>query len=192
MVALVIIGLVLSDQVQGLGLLVFLTAMVWTFVGTLNVVSTATFDRQAGQFTLVQRRDGRLVAKRSEPLSAIETVVLQATSRSGLNDDILQTRPAVVIGGVSVPLTYASFISGPLPTDIAMALRRFLRLPETDLPDDSIRQALKVSPGTGPAVRLARICKGMGKIEAAQYVRKLDVRPGARRRPIHVIRRERS
>jgi hypothetical protein len=57
--------------------------------------------------------------------------------------------------------------------EIARSIRAFLGLPDGDLIDDSL-EVLARQPRIQPAVRLARIGKGLGRLEALQHVRRLQ------------------
>jgi hypothetical protein len=177
-------------------ILVLIAAMGFSkLAGYVDVDTHASFDRTSGEFYLRQTRRGKLVEERTVPLDGIENVVVEADHRDKATDNAVKTRPAVVIEGRSVPLTFASFLSGPAAAESAQTLRRFLELPDTDLIDDSIRQALKGPVGTGPAVRLARLGKGLGRLDAAAYVRSIEGQAdpvATSRTPTHAIRREQS
>ena len=123
--------------------------LFWKLADYANTTSVVTLDRQTGKLTLVQTRGGRTLSDLSEPLDSIDNVVLQSSSRSGAADETLKTRPAFIVRGESVPLTFASFLSGEEPKRIALALRAFLGLPDKNLIDDSILQAVKAPAGTG-------------------------------------------
>jgi len=196
-VLMVIFGSFFSGQIASVLIVLLVAGLFWKLADYVNVESHATFDHRENRLHVVQSRAGTKLIDRSESLDAIENVVIQSSSRSGAADDTLKTRPALVIMGETVPLTFASFASGRQPTDIALELRSFLKLPESDLIEDSIVQALKGPVGTGPAVRLARLGKGMGRLEAAGYVRSVEQRLEAESTDRqtsggHEIRRERS
>ncbi len=196
-VLIVAFGALTGGNFVSLVIVLLVAGLFWKLADYVNVESRAGFDLQMNRFELVQSRAGTELVNRSEPLESIGNAIIESSSRSGKGDDSLKTRPAVVIDGETVPLTFASFVSGPQPTEIAMALRDFLQLPESDLIDDSIAQALKGPVGIGPAVRLARLGKGMGRLDAARYVENVKQEMSSERSDRdtpggHDIRRERS
>lgn len=193
-VLVVVTGSLFNGNIMPILLVLVAAGLFWKLADHVNVDSQAAFDRQAARFYLNQTRGGKPVAQLDEAVDRIENVIIEAAHRSRTSDETVTTRPALVIGGETVPLTFASFKSGPQASEIAQALRQFLSLPETDLIDDSIRQALAGPAGTGPAVRLARFGKGMGRIDAARYVQSVIKQasapePAASGRT-HSIRRE--
>lgn len=191
--ALVVIDAIATGSFAPVVVVLIVATGFSKLAGYVEVDSHASFDRDAGEFYLRQTRRGKLIEERTMALDAIENVVIEADHRHKANDNVVKTRPAVVIEGQSVPLTFASFLGGPVATETAQTLRRFLDLPDTDLIDDSIRQALKSPVGTGPAVRLARLGKGLGRLDAAAYIRSFQkqvAQPVEPRAPTHSIRRE--
>ena len=178
-VATVVAAALLNGNYFSVVLVLLVAALFWKLANYANVTSTVTLDRQTGQLTLVQARGGKILSDRSERLEAIDNVVLQSSSRSEAADETLKTRPAFIVRGEPVPLTFASFVSGEEPKGIALALRAFLGLPRENLIDDSINEAVKAPAGTGPAVRLARFGKGMNRLEAASYVQELKKKRGS-------------
>ncbi|HSM42289.1 MAG TPA: hypothetical protein VK862_16175 [Afifellaceae bacterium] len=194
-VIIVLVNALVTGAAWPVAVVLVVAAGFWKLADYVDVDSHAVFDRAANSFHIVQTRRGKPVLDRREPLDRIEAVVIAADSRSSASDNTVKTRPVVVIDGLSVPLTFASFKAGPAATDIAERLREFLGSPATDLIEDSIRQALRGPAGVGPAVRLARLGKGLGRLEAAAYVRTIEEgidglsRSG---KSVHSIRRERS
>ncbi len=194
-VILVVVNALFTGAAWPVAVILLAAAGFWKLADYVDVDSRAVFDRAGNSFHIVQTRRGKPVLDRREPLDRIEAVVVAADSRSSATDNTVKTRPVVVIDGLSVPLTFASFEAGPAATDIAERLREFLGVAGGDLMEDSIRQALRGPAGVGPAVRLARLGKGLGRLEAAAYVRGIEKgidEPSRSGKSVHSIRRERS
>ena len=99
---------------------------------------------------------------------------------AGGNPRTLALRPAVVIEKTIVPLTQTDFESGERPKTIATALRLYLGHDDYGLIDDSIAALARFSPRIQPAIRLARLGKGLSRTEAFRLVSSLrEVEPTA-------------
>ncbi|MCC2110796.1 MAG: hypothetical protein KDJ16_02035 [Hyphomicrobiales bacterium] len=140
--------------------------------------SIAIFDLENGAFGLRHSRRGQVVEEIEVPLTAIEAVIVDVAA--GGNPRTLALRPAVVIEKTIVPLTQTDFESGERPKTIATALRLFLGHDDYGLIDDSIAALARFSPRIQPAIRLARLGKGLSRTEAFRLVSSLrEVEPTA-------------
>jgi hypothetical protein len=149
----------------------FLVAMLWRS----SALARATFDRARGTLEIVHLRHGAEVGKQEMNLTDIAAVIVQpSTGGSGTTAGrSLALRPSLLVGSTIVPLTYRAFEGGRRPLDAAEEIRRFLGLAEDDLIEASVRVLARHSDRVQPAVRLARLGLGLGRVEAADMVTRL-------------------
>lgn len=167
----------------GTGLLALLAAgVLWLALRHAAVATEAVFDKAEGRFRVTRRRAGREIERHEGGLGEIEGVIVEAAARARRVDRRLKLRPALVVGGRPLPLSFASFESGEPPRRTALVLRDFLGLPESDLIEDSLRVAARDPDRVNPAVRLARLGQGLSHAEAAARVRQLKRELGERPR----------
>ncbi len=179
LVAAVLLAVLLGDgSLLGGGLALVVAAGLWLALKRSEIATEAVFDRAAGRWSLRQLRDGREISRREGPLDAIEDVVVQASGRSQRVDRRLALRPALVVGERPLPLTYAHYARGERAPEIARTLRDFLGLPEGDLMEASLRVAARDPLRVNPAIRLARLGKGLDRGEAARLVKRLRAELG--------------
>ena len=134
--------------------------------------SLAIFDLESDMFGLRHSRNGRTMEEIEAPLTAIEAVIVDVAPAG--NPRLLALRPAVVIDRTIIPLTLGEFETGERPRTIATALRLFLGHDDYGLIDDSIAALARFSPHVRPAIRLARLAKGLSQSEAVRLVKTLS------------------
>lgn len=175
---MLLLVLVAGDSFWSALLALIAAAAIWYALRRAEVSTEAVLDRDADRWQVSQRREGKEVSRREGRLVDIEGVVVEAAARSERVERRLKLRPALVVGGRPLPLTFATFSTGQEPRDIALALRKFLGLPESDLIEDSLRVAARDPLRVNPAIRLARLGKGLSRREAAAHVRRLKAELG--------------
>lgn len=146
------------------------------FIGLLrrsSAVSTAVFDKTAGTVIVTHGRDGKEIEREERPIGEISRVIVEAAGRSAKIDRKLELRPALVTGETILPLTFRAFVGGDSAIEAAKAIRRFLGHADDGLFEDSVAAMAKHTDRVNPAVRLARLGMGMGRLEAARYVTRL-------------------
>lgn len=179
--AAIVLVVILAGQSFFDSVLALLAAVaIWFALRYSSVQTEAVFDAAEGRYRIRQQRHGKEVLSYDGALAEIEGVIVEAAWRSGRVDRVLKLRPALVVGARPLPLTFATFMSGEQPRRIALALRDFLGLPESDLIEDSLRVAARDPDRVNPAVRLARLGKGLSRLEAAAYVERLKAELGER------------
>lgn len=176
-IAIVVLGLALAVAMGAMSLLntVVLIAVAGAFLWLIRrseAQSIAVFDKENKQFELVHRLVGGTEERVRGALSEVEAVILDvAVGKTSTNS--LQTRPAVVLRGEVVPLTKFDFAADAEAREVALKIRRFLGHKEKTLVDESIKALARLTPRTQPAVRLARLAKGLSRVEAATLVSEL-------------------
>jgi hypothetical protein len=167
-----------QSLVAGL-VVVVATAALWLAVRHADVGTEATFDRRRGSYRIRQVSLGKPQFELNGTLLEIEGVVVQATGSGRKGRETLALRPALLVGGDLLPLTFGRYAQGEEPRRIALALRRFLGLPTRGLIDDSIRAAARDPYRLRPAIRLARLGKGLEPDAAAAYVARVKAEQDA-------------
>ncbi len=154
-------------------LIAFAAAALWFALRYSDVATEAVFDRAKDRVQVRHVSLGKPQAEWEGAIADVENVVLEAAPTVKKGEDSCRLRPALVVDGQSLPLTFGRYAAGRKPEEIALALRRFLGLPRRDLIEDSIRLAVRDPFRTRPAVNLARFGKKMAPDEAAAYVEQL-------------------
>lgn len=178
--AMVLLVLLAGQSIwAGLGALL-VAGGIWQGLRYTEVETEALFDLAADRYQVSRRRRGTEIFRQEGRLADVEGVIVEAAARSRKVERQLELRPALVVGGRPLPLSFAGFASGAAPRETALALRRFLGLPETDLIEDSLRVAARDPHRINPAIRLARLGEGLSRREAAARVRRLKAELGER------------
>lgn len=169
--AAVALAVLLFGQSLAAGLVVALAiAGLWLAVRHADVGTEATFDKASGFYRIRQVSLGKPQHEHNGSLREIEDVVVQAGGGNRKGENALALRPALLVDGDLLPLTFGRYARGEEPRRIALALRRFLDLPTRGLIDDSIRVAARDPFRLRPAIRLAHLGKGLEPEAAAAYV----------------------
>jgi hypothetical protein len=149
----------------------FLLSMLWR----ASARTAAVLDRERGALAITHTRGGKIVGEEDVPFAEISQVIVEpAAGGSGkAASQSLLLRPAVLASDRIVPLTYRAFESGRRPIEAAEAIRDFLRLPLDDLIEGSVAVLARNGDRVQPAVRLARLGLGLGRLEAAAMVARL-------------------
>lgn len=172
-VAAVALATLWGGSFASLGLVLAVGAFFAVLLYRSSADSRALFDPAAGTATIVHARAGRELERSQLALTEIDRVIVEAASRSGRPDNVLKLRPALVAGGRIVPLTFRTFVAGKAPLEAAAAIRRRLGHDEAHLLEDSVKALATLTGRTNPAVRIARLGLGMGRLAAARHVTKL-------------------
>lgn len=153
-------------------------AGLWLALRYSDIATEAIFDKRKGRFHVRHKSLGKPQHEYEGALEEIEGVVLEASGATRHRDEKLALRPALVVGGRPLPLTFGRYARGDKARDIALALRSFLGLPRRGLLEDSIRLAARDPLRSTPAIRLAQLGKGLPADEAAAYVERLKAEHG--------------
>lgn len=174
-IAVVTLAAYLGGSLLSLAIVLVVGGFIVWMLWRSSARTAAVFDRTRGDLAITHTRGGKIVGEADVELADIAQVIVEPAvgGRGTTTARRLSLTPAVLVGDRIVSLTYRAFESGERPIKTAEQIRDFLDLPRDDLITVSVRVLARYGERVQPAVRLARLGLGLGRLEAAEMVTRL-------------------